>query len=569
MFDTLTSLFSGKPKPFSSHRIADAWCKRMAEEDPATSCNMVHAQLTEMLAETVPPSLDRLQAIMHVDDFIQEAYSAICYQYVSNPRMPKELEQKLWREISEFARDMLEAYRRYVHMVDGEALRVQLRPHMPLLLARSLRYLAIQAKWHYFRFEKAPGRLWHQAHQLYRLAEIDGVDSDPLMAYSREKEVTSCADEYIQLLMLGMISSNNLTIIQLQYIDEWLDKWSKLVQLSRKYQEGQHHFCVSLQDSQGPCRVGSETVGDFYRYWGVAELVAGVQDVLSRIEAGAKPRDLGLGEECHAAGCQDLLRHLLTFWTMSMRNSQISRSERYKVAKAASVIHGLDLILKHVKEDNDRYGQDPAATPRTTDYDEALDMRLYGFVSSRTRQKQAQNPYAVQSKAQDWQTWSIENESVGGFGAVLHFSENEWVRPGALIGIRLGVDQNWQLGVLRRLNRLNGDEVYAGLQILTATPVMVSMHSDEMDRIEKISVSEVDPTGGYTVRTSRVGLYVPYRTDSGENQNTLIIHSADYGHERIYQVHARDKMFTVCLGAVIDKGVDWTWVSVSVLQQNA
>lgn len=569
MLERLTSIFSGKSQPFESLKMAEGWCKRIAEEDPATCRNRVQALLAESLEGQRPLTADSLQALLHIDAFVQDAYSAICYQYISNPRMPKELEQKLWREITDFARDMAEAYRRYVQMVESDALRVQLQPYMAMVLVRALRYVALQAKWHYFRFEKAPARLWQQAHQLYRLAEIDGIDSDPLLAYPRDKEVTSCADEYIQLLMLSMISANNLSIIQLQYIDEWLDKWSKLIQLSRKYQEEQHHFCVSLQDAYPPARVSSDTIGDFYRYWGVAELLAGVQDILSRIEGGAKPRDMNLGDECHAAGCQELLRHLITFWTMSMRNSQISRNERYKVAKAASVIHGLDLILAHVKEDNDRYGQENSTTPRTTDYDEALDMRLYGFVSARTRQKQSQNPYMVQSKTHDWQTWTIENESVGGFGAVLHFSENEWVRPGALIGLRLGAGQNWQLGVLRRLNRINGDEVYAGIQILTTTPVTVSMHCDEMDRIEKISVTEVDPSGGFPVRTSRGGLYVPYHTDSGENLNTLIIHSADYGHERIYQVHARDKMFTVCMGAVIDKGVDWTWVSVSVLQQNS
>lgn len=568
MLDSITSLFSGKPRPFATLKAAEAWCKRIESEDPATCRDLIHSALSQMLAENRPLSHDSLLALMRIDAFAQEALDAVCYQYVSNPRMPKESELKLWRDISEFSRDMLEAYRRYVHMVDGNALRAQVQPHMAQLLTRCLRYIATQAKWHYFHFEKAPSRLWHLAHQLYRLAEIEGIDSDPLAIYPNEKEVTSCADEYIQLLMLATVSNNNLSIMQLHLADAWLEKWSKLVQISRKYQEGQHHYCVSLQDTQGPQRVGSETVGDFYRYWGVSELVAGVQDILSRIESGAKPKDLGLGDVYHVAGCQELLRHLVTFWTMSLRNSQINRQERYKVSKVAQVLHGLDRICAHVKEDNDRYGQDPNDVAQNKDYDEALDMRLYGFVSSRTKQKQATKPYSIPNKVQDWQSWSIENESDGGFGAVLHYSESEWVRPGVLLGLRMSTDQNWHVGVLRRLNRLNGDEVYAGIQVLTGTPVMVSMHSDDMDRIEKITVSEIDPTGSFNIPSSRSGLYVPYRTDAGENLNTLIIHTADYGHGRVYQVHARDKAFSVSLGAIVDKGVDWAWVSVSVLQEN-
>jgi hypothetical protein len=46
------------------------------------------------------------------------------------------------------------------------------------------------------------------------------------------------------------------------------------------------------------------------------------------------------------------------------------------------------------------------------------------------------------------------------------------------------------------------------------------------------------------------------------------MHSADYGLDKIYQVNARDKKFAVSLGSVLEKGVDWSWVTVNVLRQD-
>ena len=40
--------------------------------------------------------------------------NAVCYQYVSNPRMSKDMEQKLWKSVVSFASDMVEAYLRFV-----------------------------------------------------------------------------------------------------------------------------------------------------------------------------------------------------------------------------------------------------------------------------------------------------------------------------------------------------------------------------------------------------------------------------------------------------------------------
>lgn len=569
MLDRISSLFAKDKSPLANLKSATQWCKGLDLVDPATRSAKVHGIVSDFVAGNQAVTYESLQALMLIDEHVQEAFDAVRYQYVSNPRMSKEIEQKLWKDIVTYAHDMVDAYQRFVQAESNEALQKQFAPLMPVVLARSLRYLSIQAKWHYFRFERVPPKIWTTAHQLYRLSEIGAFDSNPFSLYtSVSGEISSCADEYIQMLMLNTLANNNLSIRQLDMVDFWLEKWSKLIQISRKYMDDRHHFCVNLQESQGAQKINPELMGEPYRYWGLNELVNQVQEILGRLMTGASYASLDLGPDARGPAVSELLKHLDVFWTMSMRNSQVKRSERTKVTKAADIIYGLDRICGYVKEDNDKFMRPGRDASEKIDYDEIMDMRLYGFVSSRTKQKSAamSNPYVVSKKQNDWQTWAIDNESNGGLGAVLRFSENEWIRPNVLLGLRLGANENWQIGVLRRIARLNEDEISAGIQILTSTPVMVGMHSEQNDRIENMTVTELGFTGGLELPNVKTALYVPHQID-GKSVNTLIMHSADYGLDKIYQIRARDKRFSVSLGLVLEKGVDWIWVAVNVLRQ--
>lgn len=570
MLDRLTSLLTRHKVPLASAKAAQSWWRPLDETDPENQLLKVDRAVADFLAGKQPLSLDVLQSLLWLDNAVQPALESICFQYVSNPRMPREIEQKLWRLIHGFSQRMVEAYGRYVQAEGGENSTNAFDSEMPKILARSLRYLAIQAKWHYFRFEKTPPKLWKMANQYYRLAEIESFDSNPFTLYpSISEQVTSCADEYIQMLMLATVSNNNLTAMQMDNLDTWLERWSKLLQLDRNYHSEQHHYRVSLLGSNGPQKIDTTMTGELCRYWGVGELVRCIHEKLAQLEGGATPQSLELGEKIPSVGVIELLKQLDQFWTMSMRHSQIQRMERFKVNKSVHVIHGLDSLCAHVREDNNRHRQEFGTEKSISkvDFDEVMDMRLYGFVSDRTRTKLAQSPHALQdNKQQVWQTWIVDNESVSGLGTVLNSNTNEWVKPGRLIGVRFDEKDNWRVGVVRRLNRLNHDELFAGIQILANTPVTVTMRSDELDRMEGITVTDPGFHGGIDLPNVKMALYLPHKVE-GANINSLIMRAADYSPNRVCRVQARDKVFSVSLGVVLEKGVDWTWVTVNVLNK--
>lgn len=569
MLDRISSLFSRQTIPFASTKAIESWWNPLNELDAASQIQKTQNAVSGFFTAGQQLNIESLRALLWLDNAIQPAFEAICFQYVSNPRMPKEIEQRLWAAVCSFCQCMLDAYGFFIQSGGHENSNNIYDADMHQLLARSLRYISIQIKWHYFRFEEAPSKLWLTANQYYRLSEIHGCDSDPFTLYpSVSQHVTSCADEFIQMLVLATLSSNNLTTMQINWVDQWLEDWSKLLQLSRKYQKDIHHYYVVLQETTGPKKIGlSAEDGENNRYWGVSELVSKIRDIQACIEKGTHPKNLGLGEDCSSIAAIELLKHLNLFWTMGMRNTRIQRAERLKVEKSAHILRGLDAISTYVKTDNDRHQNNSLDDTSKADFDEVLDMRLYGFVSERTKNKSAHNLYSAPHKEPDWQTWSIDNESVGGLGTIFSYKSSDWVRPGLLVGVQIDGMGNWQIGVLRRLNKINIYDVYAGIQILATAPVAVSMHSTELDDMNHITVSELGATGSINLPSSRVALYLPHRV--GEfNVNTLIMRAADYSHKRVYQIRAQDKVFSVRLESVLEKGIDWTWVAVNVLRKH-
>ncbi|WP_432720152.1 hypothetical protein R0381_003402 [Jeongeupia wiesaeckerbachi] len=568
MRELLNRLLKRDASPFAGAKLATAWCRELDHDAPATQRAKVLALAQGFLTDRKLPTPDALEAALLIDAAAQPSYEALCCQYVANPRMPKELERQLWREVVEYAQAMVDLYQRFVKADPEPEAKARIEALMPQVLARSLHYLGIQAKWHHFRYERLPSKLWTQANQLYRLSEIDGFDSNPFPLYpGHSDDVTSCADEYLQLLMLATLSSHNLTVRQLDWADQWLDRWSKLIQLSRKFYADRHHLCVNLQEDGGPRRVKEDQSEEPFRYWGLFDLIHELQETQRKLEQGASAPSLGLGEDCRQPACSDLLRLIEAAWASMLRNTQISRSARQTVSKTAEVVQGLSKLCAMVRNDNDKFSRQPVESKTEVDYDEIMDMRLYGFVSERTRSKQSANPTTVQPKPKQQvssTTWVIENESEGGFGAMLHAAENEWIRPGALIGMRTGENDNWRVCIVRRLNRLRDEQLSAGIQILSATPVAVSVKAED-DENAQINLSDV-AFHSTEFPMLRVGLYIPH-LQGGNSINTLMLHASEYASNRLYSVKARDRGFTVKLGAVIEKGADWVWASVQVVKQ--
>jgi hypothetical protein len=569
LFESLSGMVKREQDPLADSRAAAAWMRDMKLQQDITGQLQAVRELISALDKRPGVGLETLKALFIIDEQIQSTYELVRQQYIQNPRAGKAIEERLWDDIVGFARAMLTAYHPFVRMENPRPEEeAGFQAASAMLLARALRYVGIQVKWHFFRFQAPPSSLWSVAHQFYRLAEVGHVDADPLVLYAGpEAPPTSCADEFIRIQMLATLNNGNFSLRQFDWADRWLTLWSRYIQIERKYRDGIHQFCVNLAEPTGPSKIHQAIEGDMLRFWGVAELLVEMGNLIQRLEAGEAPARLGLGDDARMPACLDFLKQLEILWSRE-RTQQSSRSERMRVSKLVQVASNLTSIFSAIRFDDERT-MARATARHAPDNDEVMDMKLYGYVTERTKQKlasmQARNhAYVNKAKTIEHDEWVVENQSEGGFGAVLPVEGHDWVRLGVLLAVRNDEQSSWRVAVIRRLNRINAEQLYAGVQILTSTPVAVSMKSLEPERNAPSAIEGIDTVGLVVPKSA---LYIPFIAE-GRRANSLLMHSADYAAGRLYHVVARDKAFVVRIGETLEKGPDWIWTVVELMRRD-
>lgn len=561
MLDALKKILGKPGNPLESPKSAEKWLASQA-----TAANQLPQTILALIERSSQDpnvlTAQGLLALRYLDDQLQTPLQMLTHQYVSSPRMSRPIQERIWQDVISIASVMLTAYRRFIQLEAEHPDEHLIDKALPLITGRCLRYLSIEAKWHYFRMESPSNKVWSRAHQLYRLAEVKGFESDPITLYPGSSFLpTTCADEYLQLLLLETVNSGSLLPRQIDQVDQWLNKWTQNLTLERQYSPDKHLYVVNLTEPEGVSRCSEEMVGDMCRYISMQLVVNQINSAIKGLEQGESPAKLDLGAEARSPGSLDLLRHLSAAWALQKGKAFKRASERRPTRRIVDVIHGVSNIYVAVKLslDHQRVGE---AQREAVDYDELVDMKLYGFVSSRTREKIAQSTYnALNHTTIETESWTVENESEGGLGAVLPSIENDWVRIGSLIGLREHAGEHtgdWQLGVVRRLTKVNNDQLYAGIQMLNYTSFAVKLEGLNKSKTVNLSIAGLPDLSGMTEKNGLLMI-------AEDKQPSLLLQTADYAPDKIVKLVGREKIVTVKLKDVKEKGIDWTWAQLDVI----
>jgi hypothetical protein len=75
----------------------------------------------------------------------------------------------------------------------------------------------------------------------------------------------------------------------------------------------------------------------------------------------------------------------------------------------------------------------------------------------------------------DIETWVATDESPGGYGATIRHLRGDWVKLGALVGVKPEQARYWGIGVVRRINRDSETEHHVGVQLLARATLPVEL----------------------------------------------------------------------------------------------
>ncbi|MCB6182141.1 hypothetical protein LIN78_01040 [Leeia sp. TBRC 13508] len=562
MWDKFKQIFSVDSVPFASIGGAKKWFSGIANLDPAAKlATYLQAYAENHSRITISPNY--VATMFVVDASLYDSFFFLREHYTQNPKMPKQMEEASWQQIVRYAEHQSNVWLHIVQSDFFDDLNEEARARSMSLV---LRYINVIAKFYYFRFQPVPVHFWTLAHQVFRSAEMSELEAQPLILHpdaSAKEGPTSCTDEYLTLIMLNTLSSSGLTLRQIEMVDQWLHIWSKGVTLDKVFNPDKHHYAIDFSQQSGPQRIVSPLNSPSARYVDCNDLLVQIDAARQLIRnGGADVSKLGLPDTIRHPSAPELLNFLHAHWS-DTDVSKKRRAPRVMVNKLLDVALGFKHAAALIKADN--IAQSGGEGKTDVDYDEMIDMRLYGFVSQRTKERQAAAAKVVVEETREqvpFETWLMQDESEGGFGVVLPFTRSgDDLKLGELLAIRLGEEENWHVATMRRVKQQENKHYFVGVQLLGVDP-MIAMYRETTTKAMHYAATPSSVAVNFLL--PKTAIFIPHGFQQ-RHSRTLLLQAEDFATGKILELMVDGKMHAMELVKVIEKGIGWVWCEVSVL----
>ena len=550
MFGFFKKKKPGLEDPLSDLSTVSRWMENLPVGDIYTAQEQVVQSLIQFNHAKLPMSKSRLEVLMHLDEQARDMQYTLCQQYLRNPRMSKLIESRLWTCIHAFYWEVTRGYHAFLMDFVSNPGGSRIQAMVPLITARAIRGFADIFKWRYFRYEKVEERLWLRQHNLYRIAEFDGFQGNKFKVYANDRQVSSCEAEYLHALLLSPLGTGSLTPRQLEMVDCWLDNWSHLLTLETMFDPQRHHLYVDTAQGTGLRRIHGEHEPT-HRYVATEKLLDHIDVVKRSIKTGTTPASLGLGEDFRLPEGYELLDHVVVEWS-AVSNLDRRRTPRKTENSRWEVIRDLYNICLRIQADQELTsapGIREGLTP-----EEILDIKLYGFVTERTKAGLHQRTLSS-SRPDTFERWPLQDLSEHGAGALMRIDNSDWLKIGKLIALRRDPGDDWRLGVVRRITRFDQEWRKIGVQFLSHRPILAVL---EPDAPSTLSYS-VDDGGLLPSSQASLALLLTY----GE-ASLLLLESAKYTHGKTYRLKSAGETQHIRLDSVRDRGDGWLIVTYTV-----
>ena len=532
--------------PLTNIKTASRWVESLPIGDAFKCQEAILNALKRFNENSTLYTKDRLAIFMLLDEKSRDLQDTLVRQYLRNPRMSRPVESQLWHAVYGLYWEIARGYHTFVLHLSREPGKLQHGDSIALIALRAIRTFGQLLKWRSIRYLPAGEKLWLRLHNLYRIAETEGFHRQTQRAYADDTADCCCETAYLHILMLNLANSGTLYPRQLDLLDRWLCSWHDMLQLDSRLDSNVHNFVVDLSADYGPRRVRKPDTDKPLRFWATADLLLKLQELHAALQAGSTPAQLGLTELARTAESLELLEHLQHQWA-SLATREQRRAPRESIKRLVDVTHGLNAIIGQIKTADAPASVSPYGIG--LNYTEEDDVQVYGFITDRTRERVSQMTLPAIQNSPDVERWVMHDESEFGYGAIVESHDKDWLRVGALIGIKSHDAQEWQIGIVRRLSRLNDDTSSVGIETLADKPTLAMLH----DTV----------TPGYTVNgldNSGASLPHPSLWLNGDPK-TLILDPIHFTLGKVYQIHGdRLEHKFIALGNPIERSEGWTRV---------
>jgi hypothetical protein len=328
-------------------------------------------------------------------------------------------------------------------------------PHSELAVG-ALRALGQQLKWQHLRYGPIDAAVWGLMNKTYAGAEAKGM--------------AAAKPEYLKAALFGASAMDCRLAPEMELAERVIDVLAVGFAL-QKSPGPELPYWTDLGRAMLPAR-GRQAPqpGAGVRFIGPGMALGALQSMMKTLESGQVPAELKLGS-ADAETVLGVVRHLAAHWAPAppeRRHKRVAVSARFKI------VYGFAGVVEALGGDTD-----------------SLD---FG----------AGEPL----------TWTAENVSAGGFGALAPVAKSDWLKVGALVAVWPDGAPGWMVGTVRRVSKVSAQEIRVGVETLSRTPAITQFTLRGNGAIQGVLLPA--PTGESSIAL-KAGVYA-----RGENLETTV-----------------------------------------------
>lgn len=536
--------------PIGSVKAVTRWIAALPIGDAFKCQQSILGELKRLNENSTQFTKDRLAVLMLLDEKAQDLQDTLVRQYLRNPRMSRSVESQLWHAVYGLYWEVARGYYTFVQLFSTQSEKSAYENQIPLITLRAIRAFGHLLKWRSIRYLPAGEKLWLRLHNLYRIAEREGFQQQSLLVYADDTDSCSSESAYLHISMLSLANSGTLYPKQVDLLDRWLQSWHTQLQLETRLHPDVPSFVVDLSADHGPRRARKPDLDKPLRFWTSAALLLKLDELIAALHEGKTPEQLGLTENARTIESLELLKHLQHSWS-SLSSREQRRAPRASMKRMFDVAHGHNAIINQLKVVEVPAGVSPYGSG--LNYSEVDDVQVYGFITDRTRERVSHMQAPVIQNSPDVESWVMHDESECGFGAIVESRDKDWLRVGALICLKPHETNPWQLGVVRRLSRVNDDSSSVGIETLAEAPALAMLY--DLPTPSSYTVNGVDQNSASVPHAS---LWL----DSSTEQKSIIIDPVHFMPGKTFLINGIPELTKIVLGKPMERSEGWIRVAV-------
>jgi hypothetical protein len=305
---------------------------------------------------------------------------------------------------------------------------------IPMVVARTMRATSMRLKWQLVRYLPVERDIWQTLSRLWAFVEDKGMEQARVVVY---EDKSTLAREFLKPMMLAVSSADSLPAPEVDIAYRVIEHLSDRFELQRHPAKACNFF-VDIDRWTAPERYTPVSVmRSGARFFGAGRVMKQIDEIVSQMAGGEiVPREMNLEGIGDMGAVVHVLEHLGRQW---WEKRPERRAERRRSLSQIGVVHGFGEIMRQL--------------------------------SSEDMADQLRPPA---------ETWSVENESDDGYGAVLPMGQGDWLHVGKVLAVKPTDTRIWAVGIVRRLAAQESGQRNIGIQLLArgARPVVLRRRTD-------------------------------------------------------------------------------------------